>query len=133
VLFNSPECEGDKLDKKPSYEEIENRIIELEKISVAHEKIEEELRFQGEIITNMAEGVYLVRLKDATIIYANPKFEKMFGHDPGEMIGKHVSIVNAPTDKTPEETAEEILKTLRETGEWHGEVNNIKKPVLRIF
>jgi PAS domain S-box-containing protein len=76
------------------------------KISVAHQKIEEESRLQIEIITNMAEGVYLVRLKDATIIYTNPKFEKMFGYDPGEMIGRHVSIVNAPTDKTPEKMAE---------------------------
>ena len=127
MLFNSSEYEDVTLNKKPSYEELENRIKELDKIAAAHRKIEEELRLQSEIITNMAEGVYLIRLKDATIIYANPKFEIMFGYGPGEMAGRHVSTVNAPTDKTPEETAAEIMKTLNETGEWHGEVNNKKK------
>ncbi len=87
----------------------------------------EDLRFQSEIMTNMAEGVYLVGEDDGIIVYTNPKFEKMFGYAPKEMIGKHVSIVNAPTDKNPKETAEEIMGILNKTGTWQGEVYNIKK------
>lgn len=87
----------------------------------------ESLRLQAEIMVHMAEGVYLVGIDDAVIYYTNPKFEGMFGYEPGEMIGKHVSIVNAPTEKHPEETAKEIMGIIRKTGEWHGEVNNIKK------
>jgi len=90
-------------------------------------KIEEELRLHSEIMTNMAEGVYLIRTNDGIITYTNPKFEKMFGYKQGEMIGKNVSIVNAPTDKDPRETAKEIMEILERTGEWHGEVKNIKK------
>ncbi len=90
-------------------------------------KKEEEIRLQSEIIENMSEGVYLIKLNDETIVYSNPAFEEMFGYNPGEMIGEDVAIVNAPTDKTPEETKEEIMGILSETGEWHGEVNNIKK------
>jgi PAS domain S-box-containing protein len=90
-------------------------------------KREEALRLQDEIAANMSEGVCLIGLNDAVIRYANPKFEEMFGYEPGEMVGKHVSIVNAPIDKPPEETAEEIMETLHRRGEWHGEVNNIKK------
>ena len=67
----------------------------------------------------MTEGVYLIRLEDGIIVYANSKFEKMFGYDLGEMIGKDVSIVNAPTDKLPEETRDDIMGILNETGEWH--------------
>ena len=63
-------------------------------------KAEEELRFQSEIITNMAEAVYLVRMEDGIIVYSNSILEKMFGYGQGEMIGKHVSIVNAPTEKS---------------------------------
>ncbi len=51
----------------------------------------------------------------------------MFGYNPGEMIGQDISIVNAPNEKTPEETKEEIIKILLNTGEWRGEINNIKK------
>ena len=90
-------------------------------------KAEDRLRLHSEIMTNMAEGVYIIRTNDGIITYTNPKFEKMFGYKHGEMIGKNVSIVNAPTDKRPEETAKEITEILERTGEWHGEVKNIKK------
>lgn len=90
-------------------------------------KVQQEMELHSEIIKNMSEGVYLIGLNDGIIKYANPKFEKMFGYKSGEMIGKNVSIVNAPTDKNPKQTAKEIMDVLKKTGEWHGEVNNIKK------
>jgi PAS domain S-box-containing protein len=90
-------------------------------------RAEEELRFHGEIMGNMSEGVYLIRLSDGLIVYTNPKFERMFGYEAGEMIGKPVTIVIAPTAKSPEETAREIIGVLNRTGGWYGEINNIKK------
>ena len=90
-------------------------------------KAEEERNLNSEIMTNLAEGIYLIRTSDLTIVYANRRFEEMFGYNPGEMIGKRATIVNALNNKNPEETAEEIVKVLEKTGEWHGEVNNIKK------
>ncbi len=90
-------------------------------------RAEEELRLKSEITANMIEGVYLIRADDSVIVYTNPKFAKMFGYGPDEMVGKHVSIVNAPTDKSPEELAREIMESLNKTGEWRGEINNIKK------
>ena len=90
-------------------------------------KAEEELRFQSEIITNMAEAVYLVRMEDGIIVYSNSILEKMFGYGQGEMIGKHVSIVNAPTEKKPKNTAKEIMDSLTVNGIWNGEVKNIRK------
>ncbi|MDZ4158778.1 MAG: PAS domain S-box protein, partial [Anaerolineaceae bacterium] len=88
---------------------------------------EEELRFHSEIMRTMAEGVYTIRASDGVITYANPTFEHMFGYEPGELIGKHVSIVNVPGDKSPEATANEIINILRRTGAWSGEVHNIRK------
>lgn len=90
-------------------------------------KSEEEMRLHYEVIKNMSEGVYLIGLNDGIIKYANPKFEKLFGFKPGEMVGKHVSIVNAPTDLDPKQTAKKIMDVLKKIGEWHGEVQNIKK------
>ena len=92
-----------------------------------HKKKEDELRLQSEIIINMAEGVYLIRLEDLIIVYTNPRFDEMLGYEPGEMIGRYVVMVNAPTDKTPEEIKDEIVGILKDTGEWHGEVLNVKK------
>jgi len=101
--------------------------LEIFRDITEHKKSEEEVRLHSEIMINMSEGVYLIRLEDLIIVYANPRFEEMFGYDPGEMIDKYVVIVNAPTDKTPEETKNEIVGILKDKGEWHGEVLNIKK------
>jgi PAS domain S-box-containing protein len=89
---------------------------------------EETLRLQNQIFETIAEGVYLIRARDGVIVYTNSKFEKMFGYEKGELIGKHVSVVNAPEEKmSPRDTAEEIMKALNEKGEWRGEVKNIRK------
>jgi PAS domain S-box-containing protein len=90
-------------------------------------RAEEALRLQAEILRTMAEGVVITRTKDAVIVYTNPKFEEMFGYGPGELIGKNISVVNAPTDKSPEELARDIQRDLKETGVWQGEICNIKK------
>jgi len=103
------------------------RIICISRDITDRKKAEEERNLNSEIMTNLAEGIYLIRTSDLEIVWANPRFEEMFGYNRGEMIGKRATIVNAPTDKTPEETAEEIVSVLERTGEWHGEVNNIKK------
>jgi protein-histidine pros-kinase len=42
-------------------------------------------------------------------------------------LGRHVSVVNASTEKSSEETASEISRVLNEKGEWNGEVLNIRK------
>jgi len=100
---------------------------QLQRVNTERKRAEEALRLQSEMMKNMAEAVYLIRASDGVIVYTNPAFEKLFGYDPGEMDGKQVSIVNAPTDRSPEETAKEIIAALDSTGVWSGEVHNIKK------
>jgi PAS domain S-box-containing protein len=51
----------------------------------------------------------------------------MFGYGPGELVGRHVSIVNAPGSKSPEAVAGEIVNALARAGAWIGEVHNIRK------
>jgi len=115
------------MPKKLTYEELEQRVMELEKEAVEHRWAEEEVLLHTEIVENMAEGVYLIRTGDGVIVYANKTFERMFGYDPGELVNKHVSIVNAPSEKSPEEIANDIIQSLKEKGTWSGEVRNIKK------
>ena len=88
---------------------------------------EEVLRLHSAILENLAEGVYLIRQSDGVIVFTNPQFEHMFGYEPVELLGKHVSIVNAPTEKSAEVTATEIMSELALTGKWKGEVQNIRK------
>ncbi|MBF0506500.1 MAG: PAS domain S-box protein [Nitrospirae bacterium] len=88
---------------------------------------EAELQLHSEILENMSEGVFMIHAGNGKIVYSNPIFESMFGYDSGELIGKHVSIVNALSGKSPEETAEEITQALNAHGTWQGQVKSIRK------
>ena len=89
-------------------------------------QVEEELRLNGEIVGHMAEGIILTRSSDGIIVYGNRAAAQMFGVPENELIGKHISSLNAPTDKEPNEVAGEIIESLNATGLWEGEVKNIR-------
>jgi PAS domain S-box-containing protein len=90
-------------------------------------RAEAELRLDSEIFATMEEGVCLVRIDDGVIVHTNPKFEKMFGYNTSELIGKHISQINAPTGKSPKEAAEEIRKEVVRSGVWRGEILHQRK------
>ncbi|MEH2063170.1 MAG: PAS domain-containing protein [Nostoc sp.] len=91
-------------------------------------RAEQMLELQAVITRNMAEGICLVRATDGVFVYANPKFEQMFGYEPGELIGKHVSIVNYGNEHTtPEEVNQVIRNAVLQDGEASYEVHNLKK------
>ncbi|MBF0097310.1 MAG: bacteriohemerythrin [Magnetococcales bacterium] len=85
------------------------------------------LRLRDEILTNMMEGVALIRAQDGKIVYANPKFERMFGYSLGGLNGCNIAIINARTDRSPEETAQEIMTVLQREGFWEGELLNCRQ------
>jgi two-component system sensor kinase FixL len=89
--------------------------------------VERELWLGNEIATQLSEGVVLVNVGDQRIAFTNPRFDAMFGYAPGELIGRHVSVINAPAEKSPEETAREITGALTNDKRWHGEVCNRRK------
>ena len=87
-----------------------------------------ELELQGLIAGNMAEGVCLVRASDSVIVYANPEFEHMLGYAAGELIGRHVSVVNYEDgDLSATEMARDIVTRLERSGEATYEVRNRTK------
>ncbi len=88
---------------------------------------EEALRLSETILLHITEGIVLVRADDGTIVYANPKLERMFGYDLNELNGQNICIINASTDRDPEETAAIIQDDLKQIGVWSGEILNRKK------
>lgn len=88
---------------------------------------QEELRLHSAIMNEMAEGVFLFRASDGVIVYSNPRNDELFGYEPEELVGNHVRIVNASGESLPEETSETIIQSLKNTGSWIGEVQNVRK------
>lgn len=94
---------------------------------------EDLLRFHSEILGNLSEGVFLVRPDNGVIVFTNPQFDRIMGYGPDELVGKHVSIINAPGEKDPETVANEINDALINKGMWGGEVHNIRKDGTHIW
>ncbi|MEH2332662.1 PAS domain S-box protein [Nostoc sp.] len=91
-------------------------------------RAEQMLELQAVITRNMAEGICLVRAIDGVFVYANPKFEQMFGYDPDELIGQHVSIANyGDENNTLEDVSQAIRTAVLEQSEVTYEVHNLKK------
>ncbi|MEJ1959172.1 MAG: PAS domain-containing sensor histidine kinase [Nitrosomonadales bacterium] len=88
---------------------------------------EEQLLLHSNILKSLVEGIFLIRSIDGVIVFTNPQFDSMFGYGSGELLGKHVSIVNASSEKSPEEVANAIIRELKKEGVWNGEVHNLKK------
>ncbi len=86
---------------------------------------EMELELQSIIVRNMAEGVCMLRAADGVIVYANPKFEQIFGYDPGELKGKHVSVLNY--EDTNQGVADRIMIEIKALEEHTYEIHNVKK------
>ncbi len=102
-------------------------ISQIQDIS-ARKRAERELELQSIIVKNMAGGVCLIKGSDKTIVYANPKFESIFGYDPGELNGKLVDLLNYEDEnENANQTTAKITSEIEKYGEATYQVHNVKK------
>ncbi len=87
-------------------------------------KTEEEKDRFLKTIEAAKEAICLIS-PDLTVTYANDAMDELFGYGKGELLGKHISILNA--GPTPELVAEKLTETLKRKGWWEGEISNRKK------
>lgn len=87
---------------------------------------EESLKLQARVLESMDEGVSVAD-ENGIILYTNAAEDSMFGYEPGELIGQHVTVQNA---YTPEENAKivaSVIEELKLSGYWNGEWHNRRK------
>jgi PAS domain S-box-containing protein len=87
---------------------------------------EEVLKLQSFVLQNMAEGVLLLG-PDLKIRVTNRALESTFGYEPGELIGKHVSMLNARSTKKSPTFNEQVIESFAKDGLWIGEYENRRK------
>ena len=88
---------------------------------------EQELRTQGQIITNMVEGALLIRTSDSEIVYSNPSAEVMFGYESGELIGRKMISLYTPENSDHFRGSKHLVYELSTKKKWHGEINGLRK------
>jgi len=101
---------------RPTREELEQRVKELE----------EQIETQAQVLENMVEGVHVTDA-NGTIIFTNPMFDATLGYKHGELIGKHISTLDALTPEEHEQFAAEVAGQMSTTGYWQGEVKTKRK------
>jgi PAS domain S-box-containing protein len=76
----------------------------------------------ADVLQHAADGIAVICAATGAIIYVNDAWSHALGYEPGELAGRHVSLVNAPSDRLPQELAGEMLETLDRGGSWRGEL-----------
>ncbi len=84
------------------------------------------LQLQSLVLEKMDEGVS-VSDANGIIILTNAAEDKMFGYEPGELTGKHVSTQNAYEPLENEQIVGKVFGELKQKGFWNGQWHNRKK------
>jgi PAS domain S-box-containing protein len=89
-------------------------------------RTEQSLLLQSRVLENMTEGVSVAD-DSGYIFYTNPAEDRMFGYARGELIGKHVTMLNDYPSEENHHLVNEVLKQLRTGTAWVGEWRNKRK------
>lgn len=96
------------------------------------DKTSELLRMHSLVLENMAEGVSVCD-GNGFIVLTNPAFEKMFGYDPGELKGQHITVLNDCSEEESGRIFSEVTAGLRSDGGWSGEFRNRRKDGMVLY
>jgi len=107
---------------KLSYEELEQRVKELEKKAFEHEKVKDELKLFSHSFESSIDGLAIGNTENR-LTYVNETFAKMFDYSREELVGKEITFIYAD-DQIP--IVEEALKRTMEGG-WTGELVGKKR------
>ena len=94
---------------------------------LSEEALERESLWRISVLEQMSIGILMGNLSEDSIVYTNPKYDSMFGYEPGELLGQSASILNGGTDEEAVERVESIRAALEEEDEWRGEIFNVRK------
>jgi PAS domain S-box-containing protein len=106
----------------PTYEELEQRVKELEKKAFEDEKAKDALELFSHSVESSIDGIAMGNTENR-ITYVNEAFARMFGYSREELVGKEIAFLYADDQL---HLLEEALKITMEGG-WTGELIGRKK------
>ena len=108
--------------RKSTYEELEQRVKELQNEVAKHKRAEEKLRLFSQAVDSSVDGIAMGNLEDR-IAYVNEEFARIFGYPRKELIGQEIAFIYAEDQRAK---LEEALKATMEGG-WAGELVGKRK------
>lgn len=89
------------------------------------------MRMQASVLETMIEGVVVID-EAQLIVLTNPAFDRIFGYAAGELLGRHISILNAMPRTKSDQLLKQILADLERKPTWSGEFSNRRKDGRRL-
>jgi PAS domain S-box-containing protein len=106
--------------------QVTERVRAERDAAAAHKRAERALKLQALVLERMGEGVTVAN-EYGTIVYTNPTTDRMFGYGPGELAGRHITVLTTHPSSENALIAAEVVDRLRSDGYWQGEWRNVKK------
>lgn len=103
---------------------LEQKVRELEESLAWHEEAEQELLKLSSAIEQSPVSIVITDSK-GDIEFVNPKFCKLTGYLPEEVLGKNPRIIKS--GESPPEEYRKLWATITSGNVWHGEFHNRKK------
>ncbi|MDJ0556870.1 MAG: AAA family ATPase [Microcoleaceae cyanobacterium MO_207.B10] len=100
------------------------QMIEYSLDITARRQAEEELRKLSQAVEQSANAIIITDLS-GKIDYVNPQFTKITGYSAKEVYRKTPGILNS--GEQTKAYYQELWKTIKSGGEWHGQFHNLKK------
>ncbi|HEY9832137.1 MAG TPA: response regulator, partial [Stenomitos sp.] len=121
-----------RIENQLRVQRLSNQLIQqnnqLQQELLERQRAEQELELQAVITKNMPGGICLVRAADWLIVYANPKFERLFGYEMGELNGKSFTVLNYKEEQNrAEKMIQQVVDRIESEGEATYEIHNVKK------
>jgi len=106
------------MTQKPTYGELEQRVMELEKKSLEHKQVEEALRESEEKFAKAFHSgpnlMAITKMSDGCIVEVNDSFLKALGHNREELVGRNTIDMDLWAEQ---EERQKFIKELQESGQ----------------
>jgi PAS domain S-box-containing protein len=111
--------------RKPTYEELEQQVRQLEQDEIERKRVEERIRFLSSAVEQSSEGIAIAGMK-GNLIHVNHAWIEMHGYESSEeLVGRNLSIFHNPEQLINE--VEPFNAIVMEKGCCKGEVWHIRK------
>jgi len=111
------------MNEKSTYEELEQRVKELEKAANDRTSLGKQLKLLSLAVAQSSEGITISDL-DGKLEYVNNAFAQMHGYSPAEILNTNLSIFHTP-DQIP--SVEAASLELKKNGSFKGEIWHVKR------
>ena len=106
------------------FERTRSAMVDVTEVTETRQALEEVVREQHAMLNNDLVGI--IKLRQRTAVWVNRAFERMFGFDPGELMGTSARVLY-PDDETFEHIGRDAYPILRSAGTFRRQALLVKK------